>query len=212
MKRILSVMLGSILLVGASTVHADSAQKNTPSKGYTENTPTKNRAEARMDVKVTYVLDGYGTKDKPFSDASFKPIPNARLIIIDCNGKIVGNGITDSKGEWSMKINTPIDRRFPTKNMGIVTVIAVADGFNEFINFNVLVNENGDGAGKVGMVLRPIIPDSRNEPLFNAQFHRFTVFDMLDYYAKKVGLVKQKQIQGAVGFGEVDMPWSATIN
>ena len=46
-------------------------------------------------------------------------------------------------------------------------------------------------------VLRPVKPDARNEPSFNAEFHRFTVFDMLDYYAKQVGLVKQRQIQGS---------------
>jgi hypothetical protein len=64
------------------------------------------------------------------------------------------------------------------------------------------VNEHGDGLGKASVFLRPIKPDARNEPTFDGDFHRFTVFDMLDYYAKQVGLVKQKQIQGAEGFGE----------
>lgn len=125
---------------------------------------------------------------------------------------VEANGLTDIKGEWRVKINIPIDPRFPIKKMGEVTVITVADGFNEYIKFNLPVNEHGDGAGRATVVLRPIKPDNRNEPSFDAEFHRFTVFGMLDYYAKEVGLVKQKQIQGAEGFGEVDMPWSATLN
>jgi hypothetical protein len=175
---------------------------------YVEATPTSNMLEATMNFKVSYVLDGYGTKEKPFSDESLKPIPNARLIVIDFNGNIAANGLTDSKGEWSVKINTPIDPRFSIKRMGVVTVITVADGFNEFIKFDVPVNEHGDGTGMASIVLRPIRPDVRNEPSFDAAFHRFTVFGMLDYYANKVGLAKQKAIEGIT---EVEMPWSAKI-
>jgi hypothetical protein len=211
MKRKLYVMLVICLLVSAYTAFADSSPTNSLSLGNIEATPTRDRVEAIMHFKVSSVLDGYGTKKKPFNDESFNPIPNARLIIIDCKGKIAANGLTDSKGEWRIKLNTPIDPHFPTKNMGVLTVITVADGFNEFIKFNVPVNEHGDGTGKAVVVLRPVKPDARNEPSFNAEFHRFTVFDMLDYYAKQVGLVKQQQIQGAEGFGKVDMPWSATL-
>lgn len=201
MIRKLSVMLLLCLLISASTAFADPTPTSAPSKGY---------VEAIMYFKVSSAIDGNGTKKKPFNEKSFRPIPNARLIIIDYKGNIVTNGLTDSKGQWNIKINTPIDPRFPTKNMGVVTVITVADGFNEFINFNVSVNEHGNRAGKAAITLRPIKPDARNEPSFNAGFHRFTVFEMLDFYAKQIGLVKQKQIQGAEGFGEVDMPWSAT--
>ncbi|MDQ0887936.1 hypothetical protein QFZ81_003024 [Paenibacillus sp. V4I9] len=154
----------------------------------------RDMVEATMNFKVSTVLDGYGTQDKPFSDESFKPIPDARLIVIDRNGNIAANGITDHKGEWSVKINTPID--------------TVADGFNEFIKFDVPVNEHGDGLGRASITLRPIRPEARNEPSFDAAFHRFTVFGMLDYYASKVGLAKQKPIKGV---GEQEMPWSAKM-
>jgi hypothetical protein len=174
---------------------------------YVKASPANDTVEATMIFKVTHLLGGYGTPEKPLSDESFKPIPNARLIVIDRNGLIVANGLTDSNGEWSVKINTSIDPRFPSKKMSVVTVITVADGFNEDIRFDVPVNEHGDGFGKVSVFLRPIKPDARNEPTFDGDFHRFTVFDMLDYYAKQIGLVKQKQIQGVD-----NMPWSATLN
>ncbi|NOU90569.1 hypothetical protein GC102_33260 [Paenibacillus sp. LMG 31460] len=135
--------------------------------------------------------------------------PDARLIVIDRNGNIAANGLTDSKGEWSFKINTPIDPRFPSKKMGVVTVITVADGLNEFIKFDAPVNEHG--LGRASVTLRPIRPAARNEPSFDAAFHRFTVFGMLDYYANNVGLAKQNQIKGAEGFGKVVMPWSAKL-
>jgi hypothetical protein len=181
------------------------------SNDYAEAIPTSGTVEAEMYFKVTFVLDGYGTKEKPFSDEAVKPIPHARLIVIDSNGFIAANGLTNKKGEWSVKINTPIDPRFQIKKMGVVTVITVADGFNEFIKFNVPVNENGDGEGTALITLRRIRPDVRNEPSFDAAFHRFTVFGMLDYYANQIGLAKQEQIKGADGFGEVDMPWSAKL-
>ena len=136
MIRKLSVMLVLCLLVSTSTAFADSSPTSAPSKGF---------VEAIMYFKVSSAIDGYGTKKKPFNEKSFRPIPNARLIIIDYKGNIVANGLTDSKGQWNIKINTPIDPRFPTKNMGVVTVITVANGFNEFIKFNVPVNEHGDG-------------------------------------------------------------------
>jgi hypothetical protein len=107
-----------------------------------------------------------------------------RLIVVDRNGLVMANGLTDSKGEWSVKINALIDPRFPSKKMSVVTVITVADGFNEDIRFDVPVNEHGDGFGKLSVVfLRPIKPDARNEPTFDGDFHRFTVFDMLENWA-----------------------------
>jgi hypothetical protein len=139
-------------------------------------------------------------------------IPNVRLIIIDRNGRIIANRLANSAGELGIKVKLPIDPRFPHKSMGTVTVIAVADGFNEYIDFDVPVNEQNNGAGRAAISLIPVRADARNEPSYNMhQFHRFTVFRMLDDYAEQVGLVKQKQIQGAEGFGLVDMPWSATI-
>ncbi|MBP1962493.1 hypothetical protein [Paenibacillus aceris] len=179
---------------------------------YAEATMASDSAEVNLHVKVSTLLDGYGTQENPISEKSFEPIPNARLIVIDRRGSITATGLTDSKGEWSIRLHTPIDPRFPSKKMGVVTVITVADGFNEFINFDVPVNEHGNGEGKVSVTLRRIRMDARNEPSFDsAAFHRFTVFEMLDDYAKEVGLVRQKQLKGAEGFGEVDMPWSAKL-
>lgn len=73
-----------------------------------------------------------------------------------------------------------------------MTTITVADGFNETIHFNVSVNEFGTLQSSDLIILHAINPSGRNELYFEgARFHRLTVFEMLDYYAKKIGLVRQ---------------------
>ncbi|MGZ4113210.1 MAG: carboxypeptidase-like regulatory domain-containing protein [Tumebacillaceae bacterium] len=131
------------------------------------------------------------------------PIKGARVIVIDSEGVVQGTGLTNEEGKWSAKLTVPRDLRFPTKQMGTVTVIAVADGFNECIKFDVSLNEYEDGIGHGFVVLKEIDPKYRNEPVFEASYHRFTVFEMLDYYAKKVGLVRQPNING-----NEEGPWS----
>jgi hypothetical protein len=84
------------------------------------------------------------------------------------------------------------DPRFPTKRMGTITVITVANGYNEHVEFNVSVNEFDNKTGMAFIVLEPLKSGQRNESTFNVAFHRFTVFETLDYYAKKIGLTKQK--------------------
>ena len=94
------------------------------------------------------------------------------------------------------------------KNMGEVTVIAVANGYNEHINFSVPINEFNDNTGRVFITLWNIDPNRRNEPRFlNGSFHRFTVFEMLDYYAEKIGLKRQKI---TVDIGK-ESPWSSEL-
>lgn len=78
--------------------------------------------------------------------------------------------------------------------MGEVTVIAVANGYNEHINFSVPINEfnDNDNTGRVSLPLWQIDSNRRNEPQFiHGSFHRLTVFEMLDYYSKKLGLKRQ---------------------
>lgn len=90
------------------------------------------------------------------------------------------------------------DPRFPTKNMGTITLITIANGFNEHMIFNVPVNEHGDYLGRAFVSLRPIETDrrNRNEPHFiNAEYiHRLTIFETIDYYANQMGLRRQPQI------------------
>lgn len=61
-------------------------------------------------------------------------INDARIIVIDSEGNIVGNKLTNEKGEVTIPVTTFKDKRFPSKNMGEVTVIAIADGYNEKID------------------------------------------------------------------------------
>jgi hypothetical protein len=121
------------------------------------------------------------------------PIKNSRVIVINSLGKIIATALTDSKGEVHIPVTVPRDNRFPLKNMGEVTVITVAEGYNEYINFSVPINEHFDKKGRALMHLWKIDPNRRNEPRFiNGDYHRFTVFEMLDYYAKELGLMRQK--------------------
>jgi len=121
------------------------------------------------------------------------PIRNGRVIVINSLGKIIATALTDSKGEVNIPVTVLRDNRFPLKNMGEVTVITIANGYNEFINFSVPINEHFDRKGRVLIPLRKMNPKRRNEPRFiNGDYHRFTVFEMLDYYAKELGLNRQK--------------------
>jgi len=120
------------------------------------------------------------------------PIRNARIVVINSAGKIISTKLTNSQGEAKIPITVPKDLRFPMKNMGEVTVIAIANGYNEYIDFSVPINELNDNTGRVSIPLWELDPNRRNEPQFqNGSFHRFTVFAMLDYYANKLGLKKQ---------------------
>ncbi|MED4784682.1 hypothetical protein [Brevibacillus choshinensis] len=150
----------------------------------------ENTVKATMSLKVVY-FNGI----EPISDKSFTPIKNARFIVIDRSGEIVATGLSDLNGEWIVPLVIERDPRFPTKQMGTITLITVANGFNENLLFNVPVNEHGNGKGRASVSLRPVEPNRRNEPSYlNAPVHRFTMFDTLDYYAKKLGLKRQLQI------------------
>jgi hypothetical protein len=121
------------------------------------------------------------------------PIQNARIVVIDSMGEIEGTALTNTKGKAQIPVTTLKDPRFPLKNMGEVTVLAFADGYNEHINFSVPINEYHDQTARVSISLWEIDPHRRNEPQFiNGSFHRFTVFEMLNYYAGKLGLSRQK--------------------
>ena len=95
------------------------------------------------------------------------------------------------------------------KNLGEVTVIAVANGYSEQINFNVPINEFNDNTGRVFVPLSNIDPKKRNEPQFlNGSFHRLTVFEMLNYYAEKLGLSRQNIKEDSIS----PAPWGPDLN
>lgn len=77
----------------------------------------------------------------------------------------------------------------------------------KLIDFNVIINEFDQGKGRVHMFLEKIRSKGRNEPGFiHGSYHRLTVFPMLDYYAKKIGLKKQELPKEIIGD-----PWSAKL-
>jgi len=144
--------------------------------------------------------------EAPFKEHA--PISNARIIVINSVGAIIGTELTNSEGEAEIPVTVQKDHRFPMKNMGEVTVVVVANGYNEYINFSVPINEFNDKTGKVFVPLWNIDSNRRNEPQFlNGSFHRFTVFEMLDYYVEKIGLKRQEI---AVDIGK-EPPWSSEL-
>ncbi len=157
----------------------------------------ENTVSAILTAKVTTVFDENDT-----------PISNARIIVINSVGAIIGTELTNSKGEAKIPVTVPKDPKFPKLNMGEVTVITVANGYNENINFNVPINEFNDNTARVTVPLWNIDPNRRNEPqFFNGNFHRFTVFGMLDYYAEKIGL-KSQELNVDIG---KETPWSSEL-
>jgi hypothetical protein len=157
------------------------------------------------DNKVSAILTA---KIKIGLEENGPPISNARVIVIDSFGEVIESKLTNKDGEAKIPITINKDPRFPMKNMGEVTVIAVANGFNEYIDFSVPINENNDNSGRVFIPLWKIDPISRNEPQFiNGRFHRFTVFTMLDYYAEKFGLIRQ-ELNMDIG---KEPPWSPEL-
>lgn len=136
------------------------------------------------------------------------PIKGARIIVINSSGTTLGTTLTNSKGEAKLPLIVNRDARFPMKEMAVVTVITVANGYNEHIDFDVPINEFNDHTGRLSVSLWAIDPKRRNEPTFtNGTFHRFTVFEMLNFYAKKIGLTKQKVNQEI----KEEAPWGPTI-
>ena len=192
MKKISVIFL--LLLLSLTTVFYVNWESSTKAKFAETN---ENTVSAILAAKV----------EAPFKEHG-SPISNARIIVINSSGQVIGTELTNSEGEAKIPVTVHKDPRFPMKNMGEVTVIAVANGYNEHINFSVPINEFNDNTGRVSIPLWNIDPNRRNEPQFlNGSFHRFTVFEMLDYYAEKIGLKRQKI---TVDIGK-EPPWSSEL-
>lgn len=176
MKKISVIFL--LLLLSLTTVLYVNWESSTKAKFAKTN---ENTILATLSVKVTTTFEELGT-----------PISNAQIIVINSLGEIIGTELTNSDGEANIPVTVHKDPRFPMKKMGEVTVIAVANGYNEHINFSVPINEFSDNTGSVSIPLWKIDPNRRNEPQFiHGSFHRLTVFEMLDYYAEKLRLKRQ---------------------
>ncbi|PFH83638.1 hypothetical protein [Bacillus sp. AFS088145] len=163
-------------------------------------------AEKFDEVSATLTVQVGPTADQ--SGEAGQPIKGARIIVINSLGKVLGTVLTDSNGIAKINVTVEKDPLFPKKQMGEVTVITVANGYNEQIDFSVPINEFNDHMAKDSVSLSIVDPKRRNEPRFtNGSFHRLTVYEMLDDYAKKVGLTKQNIMMDA----GAAPPWGANI-
>ncbi len=126
-----------------------------------------------------------------------KEIPGARVIVIDKSGKILNSGLTNQKGIWDAALTVEQDSRFKdVKQLGTVTTICVAKGYNEDITFEVPVHE---GAVQP-IILRQINGKARNEPTRSlGNLHRHTIVDLMNHYAEQYGLSKQAPINSDPG-------------
>jgi hypothetical protein len=129
----------------------------------------------QMNTTMKFNVFGF-TEGSEKSNRTHLPLERARVIIID---NIVNK-----------------DPRFPFRDIGTVAIIAVADGFNEYINFSVSAEYE---INTKRVYLEPLLfypPHRRNEPKYeNGDYHRLIAFEMLNCYAKKIGLSTQKPIQ-----------------
>ena len=193
MKKISVIFL--LLLLSLTTVLYVNWESSTKAKFAETN---ENIVLATLTAKVTTTFEEHGI-----------PISNARIIVINLLGEIIGNELTNSNGEAKILVTVHNDPRFPMKNMGEVTVISVANGYNEHINFSVPINEFSDNTGSVSIPLWKIDPNRRNEPQFiHGSFHRLTVFEMLDYYAEKLRLKRQNIKEDSIS----PAPWGPELN
>ena len=192
MKKISVFFL--LLLVSLTTMFYVNLESSTKEKFAETN---ESKVLATLSAKVT-TFEEQGT-----------PISNSRIIVINSLGEIIGTELTNSDGEAKIPVSVHKDPRFLMKNMGEVTVIAVANGYNEHINFSVPINEFSDNTGSVSIPLWKIDPNRRNEPQFiHGSFHRLTVFEMLDYYAKKIGLKRQNIKEDSI----LPAPWGPELS
>lgn len=140
------------------------------------------------------------------SSPNLKSINGARIIVIGDNGDIMANGTTNTSGIWSTTLRVKQDPRFSNvRQMGTVTAIVVADGYNEEAVFEVPVFP-----GSIQPVtMAPIQPNHRNEPIKDlGNLHRHDLTRMIDQYAKELGLSKQTAIQGEQGYSSWSPHWA----
>ena len=125
----------------------------------------------------------------------YSAIAGARILVIGPDGKLLKTGTTNKAGKWTTHVTVPADQRFsPSRTLGTVTAIAVANGYIERLFFDVPVTE--EGAVQV-VTLSPIKAHQRNEPGYKlGTLHRLWVLPLLDHYAEQAGLGKQSSVLG----------------
>ncbi|QSO48836.1 hypothetical protein [Alicyclobacillus mengziensis] len=141
-------------------------------------------------------------KFRVVSAEDFRGLSGARVIVVASDGHVVKTGLTDSQGIWSVSLTVPSDPRF--NNMGVVTAVCVANGHNENVVFEVPVKQ-----GTVQPItLYPIKPRLRNEAHASlGQLHHLDVIEIVNKYAREIGLTKQPAIAGELGYS----PWGPVL-
>ena len=128
-------------------------------------------------------------------------IGSARVIVINHEGKVITTGLTNSAGSWTATVpyfKVEWNEHFSTK--GVVTAMAMANGYNEQVVFIVPITKNTIQP----IVLQPIVPNGRNEPSASlGMIYHHELNQLVDRYAEQLKLVKQPPIPGGFGYA----PW-----
>ncbi len=128
-------------------------------------------------------------------------VSGARVIVINHDGKVITTGITNSSGIWTAAVplyKVQWNENFSTK--GIVTAIALANGYNEQVVFVVPITEHTIQP----IVMQPVMPNARNQPyaslglIYHQELQQF-----VSRYAQQVGLQRQSPIPSDFGYA----PW-----
>lgn len=129
-------------------------------------------------------------------------IAGARVIVINLDGKVLSSGLTDSTGTYRTTAPfyiTEWNENLKTK--GIVTAIAVANGFNEQVVFVVPITKHTVQP----IILQPITPNARNFPSASlGNIHPQDLRGFVMHYAEELKLTHQPPIPGDPGY----LPWS----
>ena len=138
--------------------------------------------------------------------ANLQNIRDARVIVIDDRGNVLGSGLTNGAGIWSIALPLHVDPRFAeARSIGTVTAIAIANGYNEQAVFEVPVSSHSVQP----IILYPISSEHRNEPTISlGNIHRHDVIGMINHYAKKLNLKRQPSVANEVDYA----PWSPYQN
>ncbi|MFX4301086.1 hypothetical protein ACOJUR_02230 [Alicyclobacillus tolerans] len=123
------------------------------------------------------------------SGKDFKRIAGARIILVQSNGSVLTSGQTNTSGVWRADVPLQQDPRFAgVEKLGIVTAIAVANGFNEEVVFEVPVKQDMVQP----IILNPIRGGRRNEPVaVLGNLHRNALAKLVSRYATQLGLKRQ---------------------
>jgi hypothetical protein len=159
LKPVLAVLLAAIFIAGCSTDTGSEPEPN-PS----------DPSEKNVTANVIF---------RAFSAADQQPLSGVTLVIVDPDGQIVDQPVTNGEGEVHQELTVPADPRYPMAR-GTVTVIAYKEGYRDAVILEVPVSE---GSAAQPIPMEPVAPGERNEPTVQpGNNHHLEILALVDKY------------------------------